>query len=98
MENVYNIERMPVLPKATKIFKDAGYGPYHNEFLTASYCCRPQARMPSSWWDILEKKRRFLGELLDGRQSENPMTVYDYLGDSLHGILLYASKSYNRAL
>ena len=43
MENVYNIERMPVLPKAIKILKEAGYG-ITTKVLDASLCGVPQAR------------------------------------------------------
>ena len=96
MENVYNIERMPVLPKATKIFKDAGYG-LTTRILNASYCGVPQARMRFFMVGHLGDKDDFLGELLDGRQTEKPMTVYDYLGDSLHTEYYYMHpRSYNR--
>ena len=43
MENVYNIERMPVLPKAIEILRNAGYG-ITTQVLDASYCGVPQAR------------------------------------------------------
>lgn len=96
MENVYNIERMPVLPKATKIFKDAGYG-LTTRILNASYCGVPQARMRFFMVGHLGDEDNFLGELLDGRQTEKPMTVYDYLGDSLHTEYYYMHpRSYNR--
>ena len=45
MENVYNIERMSVLPKATKIFKNAGYG-LTSRILNASYCGVPHYKRP----------------------------------------------------
>lgn len=43
MENVYNIERMPVLPKMMQIVKDAGYG-LSVRILDASRCGVPQKR------------------------------------------------------
>lgn len=96
MENVYNIERMPVLPKATKIFKDAGYG-ITTRILNASYCGVPQARMRFFMIGHLYDDDDFLGEMLDQRQSKEPMTVYDYLGDSLHTEYYYMHpRSYNR--
>ena len=96
MENVYNIERMPVLPKATKIFKDAGYG-LTSRVLNASYCGVPQARMRFFIIGHLGDKDNFLSELLEKRQSVKPMTVYDYLGDSLHTEYYYMHpRSYNR--
>lgn len=96
MENVYNIERMPVLPKATKIFKEAGYG-LTSRVLNASYCGVPQARMRFFIIGHLGDKDNFLSELLEKRQSVKPMTVYDYLGDSLHTEYYYMHpRSYNR--
>lgn len=96
MENVYNIERMPVLPKATEIFKDAGYG-LTTRILNASYCGVPQARMRFIMVGHFDDRDDFLGEMLDSRQSEKPMTLYDYLGDSLHTEYYYMHpRSYNR--
>lgn len=43
MENVYNIEKSPILPTAIKTLKDAGYG-ITTQVLNASYCGVPQAR------------------------------------------------------
>ncbi len=96
MENVYNIERMPVLPKATKIIKEAGYG-ITTRILNASYCGVPQARMRFFMVGHLGDSDGFLGDLLDQRQSKTPMTVYDYLGDSLNTEFYYMHpRSYNR--
>ena len=96
MENVYNIERMPILPKATKIFKDAGYG-LTTRILNASHCGVPQARMRFIMVGHIGDADDFLGKLLDERQSKKPMTVYDYLGDSLHTEYYYMHpRSYNR--
>ena len=45
----------------------------------------------------LGDKDDFLGEMLDSRQSDKPMTLYDYLGDSLHTEFYYMHpRSYNR--
>ena len=45
----------------------------------------------------MKDKDDFLGNLLDQRQSEKPMTVYDYLGDSLKTEFYYMHpRSYNR--
>lgn len=96
MENVYNIERMPVLPKAIKIFKDAGYG-ITTRILNASFCGVPQARMRFFMIGHLNDNDDFLGDMLDQRQSKEPMTVFDYLGDSLHTEYYYMHpRSYNR--
>ena len=96
MENVYNIERMPVLPKATKIVKDAGYG-ITTRILNACYCGVLQARMRFFMIAHLGDEDGFLGKMLDSRQSKKPMTLYDYLGDSLHTEFYYMHpRSYNR--
>ena len=96
MENVYNIERMPVLPKAIKILKNAGYG-ITTRILNASYCGVPQARKRFFMVGHFNDKDDFLGKLLDERLSKQPMTLYDYLGDSLHTEYYYMHpRSYNR--
>ena len=82
MENVYNIERMPVLPKAKEILKNAGYG-LTVRVLNASYCGVPQARQRFFMIGHLGDKDGFLDEILTMHLSESPMTVRDYLGDSL---------------
>lgn len=82
MENVYNIERMDVLPEALKIFKDTGYG-LTKRVLNASLCGVPQARRRFILVGHLDDEDDFLGNLLDENLAEKPMTVRDYLGDSL---------------
>lgn len=82
MENVYNIERMDVLPEALAIFKDAGYG-LTKRVLNASLCGVPQARRRFILVGHLGDKDDFLGDTLDSHLAKEPMTVRDYLGDSL---------------
>ena len=82
MENVYNIERMDVLPEALAIFKEAGYG-LTRRVLNASLCGVPQIRRRFILVGHLGNKDDFLGELLDSRLADKQMTVRDYLGDSL---------------
>lgn len=87
MENVDRIVKSYNLRLAKKIFKKAGYA-LSEQVLLASHCGVPQNR-----------KRYFLIGELNGRdgallpyfeknQSQERMTVYDYLGDSL-GIEYY---------
>lgn len=96
MENVYNIERMPILPKAQKIFKKAGYG-LTIRILNASHCGVPQARRRFFMIGLLGAKDDFLGRMLDLAQSKIPMTVRDYLEDTLHTQFYYMHpRSYNR--
>lgn len=82
MENVYNIERMDVLPEALAIFKKAGYG-LTKRVLNASLCGVPQARKRFILIGHFGDTDDFLGNELDSHLAEKPMTVRDYLGDSL---------------
>lgn len=82
MENVYNIERMDVLPEALSIFRSAGYG-LTKRVLNASLCGVPQARKRFILIGHLGDKDDFLGDSLDSHLAKKPMTVRDYLGDSL---------------
>ncbi len=96
MENVYNIKRMPILPKAQRIFKKAGYG-LTIRILNASHCGVPQARRRFFMIGLLGAEDNFLGRALDLAQSRVQMTVKDYLGDSLHTQFYYMHpRSYNR--
>jgi DNA (cytosine-5)-methyltransferase 1 len=96
MENVYNIERMPILPKARKIFKKAGYG-LTVRILNASHYGVPQARRRFFMIGLLDAKDDFLGRALDLAQKKLPMTVRDYLGDTLQTQFYYMHpRSYNR--
>lgn len=96
MENVYNIERMPILPKAIKIVKDAGYG-ITTKILDASRCGVPQKRKRYFMIGTLEAEDGFLDRVLEENLDRNSMTVYDYLGSSLGTSFYYMHpRSYNR--
>ncbi|SNS87291.1 DNA (cytosine-5)-methyltransferase 1 [Anaerovirgula multivorans] len=96
MENVYNIERMPVLPKAVSILRNAGYG-LTIKILDASRCGVPQARKRFFMIGHLGDTDGFLEELLNSRMSAKQMTLYEYLGDSLGTQFYYMHpRSYNR--
>ena len=96
MENVYNIERMPILPKAIAIFKAAGYG-LTRRVLDASLCGVPQKRMRFVLVGHMGDEDDFLGPALDGGLSKKPMTLHDYLGDTLGTEFYYMHpRSYNR--
>lgn len=96
MENVYNIERMPVLPKATEIFKREGYG-ITTKVLDASFCGVPQKRNRFFMIGHLGDKDNFLQTILETNLSEKRMTLHDYLGDSLNTEFYYMHpRSYNR--
>ena len=96
MENVYNIERMPVLPKMMQIVKDAGYG-LSVRILDASRCGVPQKRNRFFMVGHLGDEDGFLDAILDRGLNEQQMTVHDYLGDSLGTTYYYMHpRSYNR--
>lgn len=96
MENVYNIERMPVLPKTVGIFKEAGYG-LTNRIIDASYCGVPQSRKRFFMVGHLHDTDNFLESLFIKNFAPRPMTLFDYLGDSLHTEFYYMHpRSYNR--
>lgn len=96
MENVYNIERMPVLPKAIDIVKKAGYG-ITMKVLDASRCGVPQARQRFFMIGHLHDEDGFLDEIMIKNLSDKQMTVYEYLGDSLGTEFYYMHpRSYNR--
>lgn len=96
MENVYNIERMPILPKAIAIFKAAGYG-LTRRVLDASLCGVPQKRMRFVLVGHMGDEDGFLGPALDAGLSRKPMTLHDYLGDALGTEFYYMHpRSYNR--
>lgn len=96
MENVYNIERMDVLPEALAIFRRAGYGLTHR-VLNASLCGVPQARRRFILVGHHGDSDDFLGNALDAHLASKPMTVRDYLGDSLGTKYYYMHpRSFNR--
>ena len=96
MENVYNIVRMPILPKAIDNFKNAGYGLTYRIF-DASYYGVPQMRKRFIMIGRLGETDGFLDAILDQYKTEKPMSVFDYLGDSLGTEFYYMHpRSYNR--
>ncbi|WP_374849047.1 DNA cytosine methyltransferase [Enterococcus gallinarum] len=96
MENVYNIEKSPMLSKAINIIKDAGYG-ITKKVIDASYCGVPQARRRFFMIGKIGEIDGFLDEIITKNMSNNKMTLHDYLGDSLNTEYYYMHpRSYNR--
>ncbi|MDR1415882.1 MAG: DNA cytosine methyltransferase [Prevotellaceae bacterium] len=87
MENVERILKTQKLKQAKKIFADAGYG-LSEAVLDASHCGAPQARKRYILIGKLGEVNHFLDYYLTKNQSQSPMSVYDYLGNSL-GIEYY---------
>ena len=96
MENVYNIEKFPVLADALKVFKEAGYG-VSKRVIDASYVGVPQMRRRYFVVGRLGVKDGFLDDQLAGGLSGERTSVRDYLGDSLGTKYYYMHpRSYNR--
>jgi len=82
MENVTRIAKSRVLEGAIAVFKNSGYG-LTASVLNASYCGVPQARKRYFLIGQLGGNDGDLSEYLVKNQSPEPMTVFEYLGDSL---------------
>lgn len=88
MENVYNIEKSPILPMAVEILHNAGYG-ITMQVLDASRCGVPQARHRFFMIGRLNEADGFLSKALIQGLSPQKMSVHDYLGDSLETEFYY---------
>lgn len=96
MENVYSIEKTPVLSKAIKIFKSAGYGITRSVF-NASLMGVPQARRRYFVIGKLGAEDDFLLKVLQEHLSPSQMTVRDYVGESFKTDYYYMHpRSYKR--
>jgi DNA (cytosine-5)-methyltransferase 1 len=96
MENVDRITKSKTYPEVERIIRESGYG-LTSVILDASYCGVPQRRKRFFLIGELNGQDNFLKNKLIENQSEQPMTMYDYLGDTL-GIEYYfrIPRSYNR--
>jgi DNA (cytosine-5)-methyltransferase 1 len=96
MENVYNIEKSPVLELILSDFKKAGYGITKGIF-DASLMGVPQTRRRYFVIGKLNSKDDFLKDALHDSLSKKRMTVKEYLGDKLNTKYYYMHpRSYNR--
>ncbi len=82
MENVATIRNTQSFKKACSIFREAGYG-LTCKVLNAAYCGVPQARKRMFVVGGLGEDDAFLEDGLEAHLSKKPMTIRDYLGDSL---------------
>lgn len=83
MENVSRITKTDKLAEAKRIFKQTGYG-LTQQVLNASYCGVPQTRKRFFLIGKLHEKDNFMDTYLIDNISDKPMTIRDYLGDSLN--------------
>lgn len=82
MENVERILKSNILKEAIAVFRKAGYGISY-EVLDASYCGVPQSRKRFFLVGHLHSKDGFLNPYFFKNQSNQQMTVNDYMGKSL---------------
>lgn len=96
MENVPRIRLSQTYQYVRNGLKKAGYG-LTEKILDASYCGVPQKRKRLFLIGCLDAEDEFLLDYLDKNLANKPMTIYDYLGDSL-GVEYYfrIPRSYNR--
>jgi len=96
MENVERITKSVTLKNALKLFKEAGYALSY-QVLDASRCGVPQSRKRFFLMGSLHSQDGFLDYYLNDYLSQQPMTVFDYLGHEL-GIEYYYRhpRSYQR--
>ena len=96
MENVPRIRLSDTYQYVREELKKVGYG-LTEKVIDASYCGVPQKRKRLFLIGCLGAEDDFLASYLDKHLSENPMTIHDYLGDSL-GVEYYfrIPRSYNR--
>lgn len=96
MENVPRIRLTETYKYVRDGLKAAGYG-LTEKILDASYCGVPQKRKRFILIGCLGEKDDFLSDYIDKNLSKKPMTIHDYLGDSL-GVEYYfrIPRSYSR--
>ncbi len=96
MENVDRITKSQIINTILNIFKQNKYG-LTSIILNASYCGVPQARKRYFLIGELGKEDNALEFYLSKNKSKKPMTVFDYLGNSLNLEYYYRHpRSYKR--
>ena len=83
MENVQRITKSSILTQISKQFINNGYG-LSSIVLDASLCNTPQSRSRLFLIGELGGKQNILVDLFKAYLSNKPMTIRDYLGDSLN--------------
>ena len=96
MENVATIQNTDTFRQVIDNFKKSGYG-MTRKVLNAAYCGVPQTRKRMFVIGALGAKDDFLWDELEKNLAQKPMSIKDYLGDSL-GIEYYfrVPTNYNR--
>lgn len=96
MENVDRAKNSNAYANARKVFKEAGYG-LTEVILDASLCGTPQKRKRFICFGMQGAQDGFAMEEFISAQSDKPMTIRDYFGDSLGFEYYYRHpRNYNR--
>jgi len=82
MENVERIIKSNILNEVIAIFKRSNYG-LTTEVINASYCGVPQSRKRFFMIGKKEVPDHFISYYLNKNQSQKPMTLFDFFGNSL---------------
>jgi DNA (cytosine-5)-methyltransferase 1 len=82
LENVSQFPKSQKYQQAKQIFKSVGYG-LSEKVLDASLCGVPQIRKRFFWIGELDGQDHALRPFLEANLADKPMTVQDYLGNSL---------------
>jgi len=82
MENVARITRSNILKQAIQIFENAGYG-LSSHVLDASYYGVPQSRKRFFLIGCMHAPPDFLHPYISRKQTEKPMSMFDFFGKSL---------------
>jgi DNA (cytosine-5)-methyltransferase 1 len=96
MENVDRITKSQTFDRIIEIFKESRYG-LSSSVINASYCGVPQSRKRYFLIGQLDGKDDALNYYLTKNQSDTPMSIFDYLGDTLGVEYIYRHpRSYQR--
>ena len=82
MENVATIKNTDAFKTVCSLYRDAGYG-LTCKVLDAAYCGVPQTRKRMFIVGGYDEPENFLEDILTSGLSDTPMSIRDYLGDSL---------------
>jgi DNA (cytosine-5)-methyltransferase 1 len=82
MENVERIKKSDILSDVVRQYENEGYG-LTAVILSAEYCNVPQSRKRFFLIGGLGENNNILKPILEARLYKNPMTIRDYLGDTL---------------
>jgi DNA (cytosine-5)-methyltransferase 1 len=97
MENVPRIEKSQKLKTAKRISVEAGYG-LTEVVLNACYCGVPQRRKRYFLIGRLKEPDHFMDGYFAKNRNVSPMSVYDYLGDSLQAEHFYVHPRRNAGI